>query len=172
MSYPAVAIAAVVLLLGAPVASRGQEHPEHPKGGSEHPAKGAQEHPKKEHPKSGSERHAYTVEDMGKAIEDFVRTDSALKGGSFLVLDSKTASVLQLKLTKVHKDKLAEVGAGLYFACADFQAADGKSYDLDFFMKEGAEALVVSEISVHKVGGVPRYGWQETDGLWKKVAVK
>lgn len=167
MTKLALVMATLIFLLGVSVAGRAQEHPEHPKSGAEHP---------KDASKAAATEHAtarvYTVEDMGLAIEDYVRTDSALKGGSFLVFDLRTSGVLQLQLTKVHKDKLAKVGEGLYFACSDFQATDGKTYDLDFFMKESPSGLVVSEIAVHKVNGSPRYNWQEKDGVWSKIAAK
>ena len=74
--------------------------------------------------------------------------------------------------TDALNDKLAKVGEGVYFACCDFTASDGKTYDLDFFMSEDPHGLAVSEIAVHKVAGVPRYGWQEKGGVWTKVAAK
>lgn len=168
MSNAALALTAVMLLTLAPMTSRAQEHPEHPKSGAgqqpKQEGKAAAEQPKK------AAVREYTVEDMGKAIDDYIRVDSTLKGG-FLLVDPKTSKVLQLKLVKIHKDKLAEVGEGLYFACSDFQATDGNTYDLDFFMKEGTDQLEVSEIAVHKVNGKPRYNWQEKDGLWTKVSI-
>jgi len=30
----------------------------------------------------------------------------------------------------------------------------------------------MTDTTVHKVEGKPRYNWKEEDGLWKRVAVK
>lgn len=113
-----------------------------------------------------------TTDDMAKAIKGYIDTDMALKGGYFLVWDPVQKKTLELTLDRIHLDKLAKVAAALYFACCDFKATDGNVYDLDFFMKGQAMPLAVSEITVHKDNGVPRYGWEETDGVWHKVPVK
>jgi hypothetical protein len=159
--------AALIAYFAAPVVgparSLAGEHPEHPKK-----TESKAEHP--EHPGAQSGRKTLTADDMAKGIQAYVTQDSALKGGRFLVYDPVQAKVLDLKLTKIHLDKLAQVSAGLYFACCDFTATDGHAYDVDFWMKEGAEGLAVSEIKVHKVDGVPRYAWVEKDGVWSTAA--
>ena len=67
-------------------------------------------------------------------------------------------------------DRLTGLGNDTYFACADFQASNGKVYDLDIFMNgESADNMIVVEISVHKENGVERYGWRENDGIWIKI---
>jgi len=75
-------------------------------------------------------------------------------------------------LDKVHKDKLATLGNGLYFVCADFKTPGGKVYDLDVFMTEGENGLTPTEVTVHKEEGVARYGWVEKDGIWEREPVK
>ena len=81
------------------------------------------------------------------------------------------SEVLQLELLKIHKERLASIGNDTYFACADFQASNGKVYDLDIFMSgKSADGLVVTEIIVHKEEGVQRYGWLEKDGVWVKTS--
>ena len=70
---------------------------------------------------------------------------------------------------KVHKDNLATLGDGVYFACTDMKAADGTLYDLDFFMKQTDHGFKTTKVSVHKKSGEPRYGWKEVDGVWKMV---
>jgi len=129
-----------------------------------------QEHP--EHPKEGAKtkKAAVTVtkEMMAEAIEGYIKKDSALKGGYFTVYDAQAKAPLALKLDKVHQDKLANVSEGLYFACSDFKATDGKMYDLDFFMKTADSGLEVSEVMIHKEAGNPRYGWMEEGGVWKR----
>ena len=67
-------------------------------------------------------------------------------------------------------DRLTGIGNDTYFACADFQASNGKVYDLDIFMNgETTDDLAVTEISVHKEEGAERYGWREEDGVWVQV---
>jgi len=146
------------------------EHPtEHPKSGEK------AEHPAGEHPK-GSKKGSHAdvnMKQLAKAIERYVAKDSALKGGYFLVYDSVTKKTLELKLDKVHKKRLAKVGHGVYFACADFKATDGITYDLDVFMKgSSADHLRVTEVSIHKVDGNARYGWVEKKGIWSKKIKK
>ena len=142
--------AVVAALLVAPQSSPAQdkEHPEHPED------------------KAASEM---TLDALAVAITEYVEGDAKLKGGFFLVYDTVDKKPLQLQLMKVHKEKLATLGDGLYFACTDMKAADGTLYDLDFFMKQTDEGIETTEVAVHKKSGEPRYGWKEVDGAWKKV---
>ena len=127
------------------------EHPEHP----EHPSK---------------KTTAVTAQEVGKAVAEFIARDAQLKGGKFMVFDGPTGEVLQLELLKIHMDRLTGLGDDTYFACADFQASNGKVYDLDIFMNgESAGNMNVIEISVHKENGAERYGWRENDGVWVKI---
>ena len=139
-----------------------QEHPEHPK---QQPKTTKQEHP--EHPKTDKKETAsLTTADLAKGISDYIEGDSKLKGGYLLIYDPTIKKSLELTLTKVHEDKLSQVGENLYFACSDFKATNGKTYDLDFFMKQGENGLEMTEISIHKEEGKPRYSWAEEKGLW------
>lgn len=132
-----------------------QEHPEHPKGTA-----------KKETP-------SLTTAELAKAVKNYVEEDAQLKGGYFLVYDQAIKQSLELTLDKVHEDKLSKVAENSYFACSDFKATNGKMYDLDFFMKQGENGLTVTEISIHKEEGKPRYTWAEEKGLWvRKPASK
>ena len=130
----------------------------------EHP-----EHPTKTAPKP---KMKVTKETMAKAITDYVSQDATMKGGYFLIYDTKAKKTLTLTLDKVHQDRLSQVDEALFFACSDFKSSDGKSYDLDFFM-QGRETpsgmeLSVSEIMIHKEEGKPRYSWYEEEGIWKR----
>ena len=74
---------------------------------------------------------------------------------------------------KVHDDRLAQVGDDTFFACTDLKGKDGSMYDLDFFMNgKSADDLRVTQVSVHKKDGVPRYDWKEEGGIWKQIPVK
>ncbi|MAF11511.1 hypothetical protein CMK11_13765 [Candidatus Poribacteria bacterium] len=84
-----------------------------------------------------------------------------------------TAGVqLTLNLDKVHEERLATLGDGVYFACSDFKATDGKMYDVDFFMADADEGLVMTELHVHKEDGVARYTWHENNGIWSRREVE
>ena len=109
-----------------------------------------------------------TMQNLARAIESFVEADISLRG-AFLVIDPKTDTILKLRLDKVHKERLSHIGEDIYFACADFNAENGKVYDLDIFLHgTNTDNLTVTEISVHKEDGNARYGWQEENGIWAK----
>jgi hypothetical protein len=147
-------LAVVAMLLSAPQMSFAQEKEK------EHP----EEHP--EHPEDAA---AMTVEGLAEAITAYIENDSKLKGGYFLVFDGVDKKALQLKLVKVHQDKLASLGDSVYFACTDMKASDGTVYDVDFFMKDSGHGIMTTEVSIHKKSGKARYGWKESDGIWSKV---
>lgn len=137
---------------------------------------GAAEHPGKEHPGEktsehpGKEEHKVTKEMLSKVIQDYVKKESKLKGGFFLMYDEQAKKPLVLSLLKVHEDRLSVVDKGVYFACVDFKTPEGNMYDLDIFMKEKDEdkELEVTEITIHKEEGKARYGWVEQKGVWKR----
>lgn len=175
--------AGLVLLLATPLAVAGQEHPtggqEHPTGEQEHPEEG-QEHPEEgqEHPEEGHEhpeeagQAELTKEQLGDAIEAHIARETEDTDGVYMLDDPETGETLHLELEKVHEERLSRVGEDTYFACVDFVAQDGTTYDVDFFM-EGTHAddLEYQEFSIHKVNGVERYTWYEEDGVWKKRPV-
>jgi hypothetical protein len=152
------------------------EHPtEHPKNVKEHPRR-SKEHPSKgkehlsEHPKKVKE---IKINDLAKEIKKYVDKDTKLKGGYFMVYDNKANKTLLLKLKKIHKDKLAKVSRDTYFACADFEDPKGKIYDIDIFMQDKhRDHMTVTEVSIHKEAGKPRYTWHEKNGVWRKQKVK
>ncbi|MFQ5600535.1 MAG: hypothetical protein ACE5G2_08275 [Candidatus Krumholzibacteriia bacterium] len=152
-------LTALLILIAA--SAFGQEHSEHPKK-TEHPS----EHP--EHPEEQAVSEM-TLDMLAEAITRYIESDAKLKGGYFLVYDTVDEKTLQLELLKVHKERLATLGHGVYFACTDMEATDGTVYDLDFFMKQTDGGTETTEVAVHKKSGKPRYGWKEDNGTWKKV---
>lgn len=136
------------------------------------PALGAaQEHP--EHPEEGeAAAPALTEAQLADAIEAHVEDVAADHGGTYPIEDPETGETLQLTLEKVHEERLAQTAPGTYFACVDFGAPDGTTYDVDFFMTgDSADDLEFQEFSIHKVNGEPRYTWHEEGGVWKKKPV-
>ena len=124
------------------------------------------EHP--EHPTSIKEPKL-TVEELAISIENYIQNDVNLKGG-FFVYDKNKKEILTLTLTKIHKERLSNIGGDTYFACADFSASNGNIYDLDIFMTGKSQSnLVVTEINVHKENGTARYLWENQHGIWVKT---
>ncbi len=147
-----------------------QKEGEHPEGeghdhDAEHPAEGGDEHPEAK----AAPRKPLTIAELAEAIESYVKDETELKGGHFVVYDDEAQETLKLKLKKIHKDKLAKIEDQVYFACADFETTEGKVYDLDVFMEgPSKDELKVTEITVHKESGEARYTWHEEEGIWKK----
>jgi len=150
---------AVAMLLGSLIALGAQEHPGKP---VEHPGKPV------EHP--GKPAAKVTAEDIRKAIQAYIAKDTQLKGGYFLIWDERVKRPRALKLVRVH-DKLNKLTAAeyerlfktkapapeVYFACCDFQEADGKgTFDLDFFMVQTPTGIEPFRIVIHKENGKPR----------------
>ena len=156
-------IAVAIALFFTPAATIfAQEHPEHPKKSAEHPKEGA-EHPKK----GGGEKQVSTAD-----ISAGIRNNIDAKGkkspdGKFHV--EYQGQDLALDLIKVHDDRLQDLGSGKYFACVDMKAADGKTYEIDFFLNGPPDEMKVTETSVHKIDGKPLYNWKEENGTWHKM---
>lgn len=141
------------------------EHPEHP-AGSEHPEHPAAETTANEPP---AVKKPVTVEDVATYLEGYAAEAAAEKRGWMEIRDEVTDRTLKLKLDRVHRERLSKTGEGTYFVCADFKDPEGKVYDLDFWVKETAEGLAVTETTIHKEAGAPRYNWVEKDGIWSRM---
>ncbi|MHB1033433.1 MAG: hypothetical protein ACYC35_03480 [Pirellulales bacterium] len=137
----------------------------------EHPA----EHPMKSPPKPGATSKV-TLEEVATFIEGYVKDKS--RQGLFKVTDKEAKQELSLKLDKVHRERLSQVGPAMFFVCADFKTPDGKKvYDLDFFVQGASkEKLTVLEdkTSIHKENGKARYTWMlnEKTGIWEQKPVE
>jgi hypothetical protein len=133
----------------------------------------AQEHP--EHPKDKPQaktEHSYSMDDLAKAITSDIQTTQDKNGGVYKMEDKDANKTWSMKLDHVHRERLARIDPKTYFACTDFKSNDGHTVDVDFFMKDDGEKLVMSDATIHKVDGKPRYNWQEKDGYWVRVPVK
>lgn len=134
----------------------------------------AQEHP--EHPKENKEKKvatkAHSIDDLESAIKSAVVAKEKAGGGYYRLADKTAKKTWLLKLDHVHRERLSRLDEHTYFACTDFKSKDGHTVDVDFFMKDKNGKLVMSDATVHKVDGKPRYNWEEKDGFWKRVPVK
>jgi len=128
-----------------------QEHPEHP-------TKGAGEHAKKQ----------VSTADISAGIKKNIEAETKKSSDSKFHVKHEGQD-LALDLIRVHDDRLQDLGDGKYFACVDMKGADGKTYDIDFFLTGQPGKMKVTETSVHKIDGKPLYNWKEENGKWNKV---
>jgi len=155
--------AAIALFFTSTSSVRAQEHPEHPKKTGEQAKPGA------EHPKGGAEKQVSTA-DISAGIKKNIEAKSKKSpDGKFHV--KYEGQDLALDLTKVHDDRLQDLGGGKYFACVDMNGTDGKTYDIDFFLTGQPGKMKVTDTAVHKIDGKPLYNWKEENGKWNKVPV-
>src|SRR6266498_1512175 len=157
-------IAAAIALFFSPAALIvAQEHPEHPKKTAEQPKKGA-EHPKK----GGAEAKQVSTADISAGIKKNIDAQTKKSADSKFHVKYEGQD-LALELTKVHDDRLQDLGDGKYFACVDMKSTDGKTYDIDFFLTGQPGKMKVTDTAVHKIDGKPLYNWKEENGKWNKV---
>jgi hypothetical protein len=164
----ALSVALAIPVIAAEPPAKEGEHPakagEHPKKDAEHPKKEG-EHPK-EHPQKAAAAAEVTTADISAGIKKHIEAESKKDGKFHAKYEGQD---LALTLVKVHDDRLSSLGEGKHFACVDMKAADGKTYDLDFFMSGKSGSMNVTDTSVHKVEGKALYDWKEEGGVWKKV---
>ena len=157
-----IAATAIALLFTPATVLFSQEHPEHPKKTTEHPKKGG------EHPTKGTEAKQVSTADISAGIKKNIQSESK-KGSDQKFHVKYEGQDLALELIKVHDDRLQDLGDGKYFACVDMKGADGKTYDVDFFLTGQPGKMKVTDTSVHKIDGKPLYNWKEENGKWNKV---
>ena len=120
---------------------------------AEHPGSSTIEHPGK----------AITAGFVKKSIGEHVKTQSKSTKGVFVVHDEKQNKDLRLKLAKIHDPvrTFEKDGLTIYFACSDFNSLDSIDVlDIDFWMVPKGNKLEVIDTKIHKVNGVPRYGYE------------
>jgi hypothetical protein len=127
----------------------------------------AQEHP--EHPKKADKAKEFSTTDLENAIKADIAEKSKDTNGVFKLEDRELNKTWDLTLDRVHKDRLSKLSADTYFACVDMKDPNGKTIDVDFFLKSTDGKLEMTDTTVHKVEGKPRYNWKEEHGLWKRV---
>jgi hypothetical protein len=142
----------------------------YPTFAQEHPA--GHEHPKNsEHPKTEKAK-TVTTADLEKAIKARIEEKTKSDGGVFKVDDKVANKTWELTLVKVHTDKLTPLSADTYFACTDFKAKDGTLVDVDFYLKDQDGKLVITDTTIHKVNGKPRFNYVEKNGVWVREEIK
>ena len=127
----------------------------------EHP----QEHPKQTNPAV----KPISMATLEKAIKDQIAEKAKANGGKFPVQDNIQSKAWQLGIVRVHTDKLTQLDEKTYFACVDFKADDGTPVDVDFYMKNDNDGLTLSDTTVHKVNGKPRFTYEKKGNFWERV---
>jgi hypothetical protein len=128
----------------------------------------SQEHP--EHPTSGGAKKQVSTADISAGIKKHIDTETKQSSDEKFHVKYQGQD-LAVGLIKVHDDRLQDLGGGKYFACVDMKGADGKTYDIDFFLTGQPGKMNVTDTSVHKIDGKPLYNWKEENGKWQKVPV-
>ncbi|MBI5144438.1 MAG: hypothetical protein HZA30_05165 [Candidatus Omnitrophica bacterium] len=151
------------------------EHPgEHPgTPASKQPGTATTEHPgeHKEHPGTTHEAEhpgegpMFSADEIIKGIKDHINKVTKANNGIFPLQDPVEGKSLNLKLQKVHEDKVSHIKKeDACFACTDFIADDGTMYDVDFWMKKDASGnLVVYDTKIHKKDGEPRFTYKDDE---------
>ena len=139
------------------------EHPGTKAKSKEHPDKApAAEHPG-EHP---GEKAMLSAEEIIKGIKDNIDKVTKEHKGYYPVEDSEEGKHLNLKLVKVHEDRVSYIKKDeAYFACTDFITEDGKTtYDIDFWMKKNKKGeLEVYKEKIHKKDGKARFTYKDDE---------
>jgi len=140
-------VATCFLVGAAGLRAAGPDHPEHPKG-----------------------EKKISLDSLEKAIKEKITEKSKEDGGTFKLHDDVLNKNWELDLVKVHRDKLTRLEDGRYFACVDMKSHGGDDVvDVDFFLTEKDGKLVFSDMTVHKVNGAARYGWEKKGDNWVKT---
>lgn len=114
-------------------------------------------------PKSG-----LTLDEVVQVVERRYRAPG--EDGFVSLRDQDDGTVHDLKLVKIHKERLSPVGDCEYFVCADFERRDGYVYDLDMFVNCNED---VYDVTYHKDDGKARYTWalDEQTGTWHRQSI-
>ncbi|RZS98761.1 transglutaminase-like domain-containing protein [Cecembia calidifontis] len=116
-------------------------------------------------------RDKVSIDEIEEGIKAYIEQEKARNDGFFLVNDEKRE--LRLKLVRVHTEYLSNLGPSRHFACVDLADEKGDVYDVDFFLEGEPGNMKVTETSLHKLNGKPRYSWKQmVDKTWRRVPVK
>jgi transglutaminase-like putative cysteine protease len=107
--------------------------------------------------------------EISAGIEKHIVERTRADGGFYKLVDGSNA--LSLKLVRIHKEYLAQLGPGRHFACVDLVDTRGDVYDVDFFLSGEPGRMDVTQTLLHKLNGIPFYAWrQKPGGGWERVA--
>lgn len=112
-----------------------------------------------------------SIAEIEEGIKAYIEDQKSKNEGFFLVNDK--GEELRLKLVRVHTEYLSNLGPNSHFACVDLADEKGDVYDVDFFLEGEPGQMKVTETSLHKLNGKPRYSWKQiVDKTWRRVPVE
>lgn len=112
-----------------------------------------------------------SIAEIEEGIKQYIEQEKEANNGFFLVNDQEKE--LRLKLVRVHTEYLSNLGPNRHFACVDLADEKGDVYDVDFFLEGEPGNMKVTETSLHKLNGKPRYSWKQlVDKTWRRVPVE
>jgi hypothetical protein len=112
-----------------------------------------------------------SIAEIEEGIKNYIEREKEANNGFFIVNDQQKE--LRLKLVRVHTEYLSNLGPNRHFACVDLADERGDVYDVDFFLEGEPGKMMVTETSLHKLNGKPRYSWKQlVDKSWKRVPVE
>lgn len=133
-----------------------EEHPEHPMGAKAQAPVGSKA----------------WIRQMRKEYDEKVCEVAKAKSKEpYVIHDDKLNKDWQLKLIKVHKDRIVSLDAEgkRLFACSDFKSVkkgDPGKVDLDFYaVKNPDGSLTIDKTLIHKVNGEPRYTYNDKNEM-------
>ena len=99
---------------------------------------------------SGHDHGATSDEAVRSAIQAHIDAE----GRTLRVDDPTRAQAVTLAFDHVH-ERVKDTSGGRHLACVDFRAADGTVYDVDYYVRAGADGgdPVVEDVVLHKVEG-------------------
>jgi len=173
------AVLAILVSFGLSLNLLANEHAGKEHAGKKHADKKTKEHAGKKHKKDkehAGKEHAgkaikVSAKDIKAKIKGYIKKDSKMKGGAFLIHDDKLDKTWRLKFVKIH-DPVRIINDKTYFACMDFKEVGGKDVlDIDFWLEVHHKAkhhLKITAIKIHKLNGKPRFTYEKD----KPVPVK
>jgi hypothetical protein len=119
------------------------------------------------------DKTGWNAKQVEQDLVSFINGKATQSGGRFAVNDELSEQTRQLKLKKIHTEKIMEMRDGTSFVCADFTDATGELVDVDFFMQPSSTGTVdqVTQVQIHKVNGKQRFTYVLDEGKWLQKAV-
>jgi hypothetical protein len=140
-------------------------------GGMQRSGPSSQPMPRTQPPTQQTQKQPVATEQIGAAdvsggIKQYVDAASNKSSDKKFHLKHEGQDIA-LDSLKVHEDRMADLGGGKYVACTNMRGADGKSYDIDFFLTGKPGSVRITQASLHKIDGNALYSWKKQGGVWK-----
>lgn len=98
----------------------------------------------------GAEEGAVPAAEVREAIASHIH--GAGDTLALILTDPRAGDPVSMAFDHVH-ESVDETPGGRYVACADFRAADGTVYDVDYYVRRANGRIQVEDVVLHKVAG-------------------